>query len=162
MPMGSTPTLDTTSPFGPFRIGDTVKHRPSGETWLVAAVDGDSLYPAGWPESCARTADCELVEAASDEDHVRAVLLVRGSTGRRAALAEAHGCSVCTRALTAYRNPDDSGNRLRPEARCIGCGAMGCTTAWGDWCFRCNVERMDRISGQLEAVAANLKARSTS
>ena len=84
----------------PFRIGDTVLHAPSGETWIVAAVDGEDLFPAGWPESLARTSDCSLVRAATDEQHARFVREVRKSSGLRAARARAHGCSVCATSET--------------------------------------------------------------
>jgi hypothetical protein len=80
----------------PFRIGDHVRHGPTGETWIVAAVDGADLWPAGWPESCARVADCELAEACDDERHAFFVGVVRRSDGRRGSLARAHTCSVCT------------------------------------------------------------------
>lgn len=47
---------------------DEVLHRPTGETWLVAVVDGDQLIPCGWPLSYAKTSDCELTKAATDEE----------------------------------------------------------------------------------------------
>jgi hypothetical protein len=53
-----------------------------------------------------------------------------------------------------YADPAHKGNRLRPRVRCVGCGAKGCVTAWGPWCFKCNVERMDRISATLEPIRA--------
>ena len=43
--------------------GDIVHHGPSGEDWVVAFVRGDRLTACGWPESEARLADCELIEA---------------------------------------------------------------------------------------------------
>ncbi len=48
-----------------------MKHRPSGETWVLAcdAYDGYVL-PAGWPCSHALASDCELVRAATDEERV--------------------------------------------------------------------------------------------
>jgi hypothetical protein len=46
--------------------GDSVFHRPSGETWLVAYVQGDRLAWCGWPEGEANVADCQLVRKASD------------------------------------------------------------------------------------------------
>jgi hypothetical protein len=49
---------------------DAVLHRPTGETWLVAFVDGDRLTPCGWPLSQAALADCELVRAATDEQRI--------------------------------------------------------------------------------------------
>jgi hypothetical protein len=53
-----------------FRTGDTVYHRPSGETWLVAFADEHDLLPAGWPCTIANPSDCELRKAASDEAHL--------------------------------------------------------------------------------------------
>ena len=47
--------------------GDTVKHGPTGETWLVAFVDGDRLAWCGWPEGTANVSDCTLVRKATDE-----------------------------------------------------------------------------------------------
>lgn len=55
--------------------------------------------------------------------------------------------------MIAYKDPNHPGNRIRPKVRCIGCGALGCVTYWGDWCFTCNVERMDRITVSLEDLA---------
>mgnify|MGYP001214789748 CR=1 FL=1 len=57
------------------RTGDTVYHRPSMETWVVAAVwerDGTMAW-CGWPPGRAQIADCDLVTACSDAEH-RALL----------------------------------------------------------------------------------------
>lgn len=51
------------------RAGDTVKHRPSGETWSVAYVKGEWLAWCGWPPGEAKVTDCELVESCSDAEH---------------------------------------------------------------------------------------------
>ena len=59
-----------------------------------------------------------------------------------------------------YADPTHPGNALRPGVRCHGCGALICTTAWGDWCFSCNVARLDRITAGLEqlcGVATNTR-----
>ena len=53
----------------------------------------------------------------------------------------------------AWADPEHHGNKLRPRVHCIGCGELGCVTYWGPWCFKCNVERMDRINGKFEAIA---------
>jgi len=45
------------------KAGDTVLHRPTGETWVLLRVKDGYVYPAGWPQSRAREKDCELVEA---------------------------------------------------------------------------------------------------
>ena len=61
------------------RAGDTVLHRPTGETWVLAwgdaadtwGCDGTigSVSACGWPESIARMSDCDLVTACSDAEH---------------------------------------------------------------------------------------------
>ncbi len=46
------------------KAGDTVKHIPTGETWLVCGVNYKSgdLVPCGYPfPSVAKIADCELI-----------------------------------------------------------------------------------------------------
>ena len=52
----------------------------------------------------------------------------------------------------AYKDPLHPGNAMRPKVRCLGCGKLGCITAWGKWCFKCNVERMERINAQFDKV----------
>lgn len=44
--------------------GDTVKHGPTGETWIVAYVRGDRLAWVGWPEGEASLEHCTLVQKA--------------------------------------------------------------------------------------------------
>jgi hypothetical protein len=79
-----------------------VRHGPSGETWVLAAVDGEHVYPAGWPPSRAEAGDCTLVEAADDAEHVRMVTEAAerdsGDCSRRWQLANAHDCDACQRA----------------------------------------------------------------
>lgn len=55
------------------RCGDHVFHTPSGESWVVAFSDGDSLVPSGWPATIARLADCKVTHLCTDEDHRAAV-----------------------------------------------------------------------------------------
>lgn len=64
------------------RVGDVVKHRPSGETWMISAMDGDRLIPGGWPETIAKVSDCDLLESASDEDHMEVLTRVAKSDSR--------------------------------------------------------------------------------
>lgn len=54
------------------KTGDTVKHLPTGETWVVTSMreDGVELAAFGWPETIAYTSDCKLVESCTDEDRV--------------------------------------------------------------------------------------------
>ncbi len=71
-----------------FQAGDSVLHRPSGETWLLACDQERSyVYPAGWPECRASAADCVLVEAASEAERLATLGAVSHSIGIRASLA---------------------------------------------------------------------------
>lgn len=56
--------------FRKFKAGDTVLHRPTGETWSLVADEKDGwVTPGGWPPSQGRAEDCKLVEAVpQDED----------------------------------------------------------------------------------------------
>lgn len=74
--------MDTTL----IRAGDHVRHRPSGETWVVAFADYESgdLAWCGWPEGLARLADCYLVQKASDDEHARIVAQIIDAGGMRA------------------------------------------------------------------------------
>jgi PRTRC genetic system protein C len=49
-------------------IADHVRHQPSGEDWVVARVDGEHLWPAGWPRTRALLSDCLLVRKATDKE----------------------------------------------------------------------------------------------
>jgi hypothetical protein len=72
------------------RTGDTVFHKPTGEKWLVAYVDGDRLAWCGWPEGEARLSDCELVRACDDERHWELVNhIAKSASGRRAGMCQA-------------------------------------------------------------------------
>src|SRR5580704_7673683 len=59
------------APPPPLRCGDKVFHSPTGETWIVAFVDGDRLAWCGWPDGEAKVSDCTLVEAVDDAGHLR-------------------------------------------------------------------------------------------
>lgn len=89
------------------RAGDTVRHGPSGETWLVAAVRGADLAPAGWPEGIARIEDCELVESGSDLEHVdmveRARRLPSPDCRRFMSAEHLEACLVCQVAAVERR-----------------------------------------------------------
>ena len=60
--------------------------------------------------------------------------------------------------LPAYKDPDHLSNAIRPRIRCWGCGGLGCVGKhWGNWCFECNVKRIERISGALEQLRKGWK-----
>lgn len=72
------------------RCGDTVKHRPSGEVWMVAYADEqrNELSWFGWPDGVARLSDCELVDACSNEEHASRVReAVAAKVGNRSSQA---------------------------------------------------------------------------
>lgn len=55
-----------------FRAGDHVHHHPSGEHWLLACDESDGyVLPGGWPETMARSSDCTLLKAATDEERLK-------------------------------------------------------------------------------------------
>ena len=55
-----------------------------------------------------------------------------------------------------WADPNSSGNKIRPDVKCIGCGAMGCITHWGPWCFDCNVKRMTRLDKSFSDLAESV------
>lgn len=60
-----------------------------------------------------------------------------------------------------FADPHHPGNAIRPNVKCLGCGVMGCTTAWGPWCFDCNVKRMDHLDARFAELEASLTKRPT-
>lgn len=71
------------------RTGDHVKHGPTGETWVVAYVDGDRMSWLGWPPGEARIADCTVIKESSDEEHERILRqLLASQDGKRARMAQ--------------------------------------------------------------------------
>lgn len=84
----------------PIRAGDHVHHRPSGEDWVVAYVDGDYLAPCGWPNGEAKLSDCVLKKSCSDEEHAAILLEIakvddKRGVKARAAIAAAKGGAPC-------------------------------------------------------------------
>lgn len=47
--------------------GDTVIHTPTGEEWLVAVVENNTLCCCGWPATLVKVEDCVLTEKATPE-----------------------------------------------------------------------------------------------
>jgi hypothetical protein len=57
--------------------------------------------------------------------------------------------------LIAYKDPNHPSNKIRPKVQCSMCGTMGCVGRhWGNWCFDCNVKRIDGISKTLESMVS--------
>ena len=64
---------------------------------------------------------------------------------------------ILTDAENPWKDRDHPGNKIRPRVVCIGCGTKGCITAWGPWCFECNVERMTRLNRRFDEIRASLE-----
>ena len=86
----------------PLRTGDTVKHIPTGETWVVAYADHErgKLAWCGWPEGEANIGDCLLLEQATDEQYLSLLREIAEMTGadRRGRMARL--------ALSRMESPD--------------------------------------------------------
>lgn len=68
------------------QTGDTVLHKPTGETWLVAYERDGRLAWCGWPEGEAKTEDCELLEKGTPEGRqslLKDMAAMRGDDARR-------------------------------------------------------------------------------
>lgn len=81
----------------PFRTGDSILHKPSGEVWVCAWADSATGYLSwlGWPPGEAKISDFELAKAATDEEHWKFLRDLKKSARRDAA-----------RALRLYGDPD--------------------------------------------------------
>lgn len=68
----------------PFRTGDSILHKPSGETWVCAWADPATgyLFWLGWPPGEARISDFELAKAVDDEGHRKWLLELKHSARR--------------------------------------------------------------------------------
>lgn len=67
------------------RCGDTVLHRPSGESWVVAWAEYDDLAWTGWPNGIARLADCDVTHRCTDAEHEKSVRIWVGVDDPRSA-----------------------------------------------------------------------------
>ncbi|MEM1354317.1 MAG: hypothetical protein AAGH88_05480 [Planctomycetota bacterium] len=66
--------------------GDRVYHRPTGETWLVARVDGDRVYWCGYPfGGFGSLGDCQLEGRASEDERAKLLAKIASSRGRTGA-----------------------------------------------------------------------------
>lgn len=91
----------------PPRAGDHVLHHPTGETWVVAYVDGDYLAWCGWPEGEANLSDCTIVKRCSDDEHIQRLDDIANSSGKRARMAQSK--------LSEFAHPRFSGLEREKE-----------------------------------------------
>lgn len=84
-------------PKPPFRTGDSILHKPTGETWVCAWADPETGYLSwlGWPPGEAKISDFELAKAVTDEEHRDRLRDLKESARPDAA-----------RALRLYGDPD--------------------------------------------------------
>jgi hypothetical protein len=125
--------------------GDTVRHGPSGEEWVVAYVSGDHLVCCGWPQTSALLSDCILLEKATAEERSKRLAEMasisesdsRGDHARRTIENE----RVPTPAsLAAHPAPTDAhGNAFDPKTRTVPAAVpqppprrVGCVHGFGN------------------------------
>lgn len=51
-----------------------------------------------------------------------------------------------------WADPDHPSYHKVKTENCLGCGYACAKSAWGAWCYTCNVKRMTRINERLEPV----------
>lgn len=51
-----------------------------------------------------------------------------------------------------WAEPDHPSYHKEKTENCLGCGYACAKSAWGAWCYTCNVKRMTRINERLEPV----------
>lgn len=56
--------------------------------------------------------------------------------------------------VEAWRDPENY--KTGRIVRCWGCKAKCHQNHWGNWCYDCNVKRIDRINGQFAAFEASI------
>lgn len=100
----------------PFRTGDAVKHKPSGETWLVAYCERGYVCCCGWPESLAPVADCELHRKGTDAE-CEELLQLMGRPGR-----EFDSRAAYARRVFEKRNQMNSGAGPAAQSAVAGVG----------------------------------------
>lgn len=47
-------------------------------------------------------------------------------------------------------------SRKRGKHHCLGCGASCTYTAWGPWCYPCNVQRMEGLNKSMAELARSI------
>lgn len=138
-----------------------MRHRPSGEEWVVAYQDGEYMAWCGWPEGEARAADCEVIRTATDAEHLALLLSLTTGTDKRARLARAAlealpapaweppgtlTCESCGRRvgllLGGFCSTCLSAERRLDAVACERCGRRT-NVVWGGLCSDC-VEKEPR------------------
>jgi hypothetical protein len=98
---------------------DHVKHGPTGETWVVAYVDGDRLAWCGWPEGEAKLADCELVKKATESERDELLQQMANSRDDRRSSYATHRLNIkCDNSAVSVGSADpitQRGNMTTPK-----------------------------------------------
>jgi len=119
--------------------GDTVRHTPSGENWLVAYVTGGMLCACGWPCTLVPVTECTLTEKATAEK--RLDLLQQLASGQ----ADDPRRSHALRALTTAQPNAASGAEVASTAPVL--------PIWWQWFIQNICELPDRNSPEDEPEA---------
>ncbi|MGU3668616.1 hypothetical protein ACLBX9_30915 [Methylobacterium sp. A49B] len=88
----------------PFRTGDSILHKPSGDTWVWADPATGYLSWLGWPPGEAKISDFKLAKAATDEEHRERLRDLKQSGG-----------SIAARALRLYGDPVEAAVLREPR-----------------------------------------------
>jgi len=93
--------------------GDVVRHAPTGEEWILACdEERGEVMPCGWPMCIAKSKDCALVKAATEDEMLKTWAEKRVSESSRD-----------WRTLTARRQwPDEKAHLRQPDynpAQCL-------------------------------------------
>ena len=59
--------------------------------------------------------------------------------------------------MLAYQNQEHPSYLGRKIVKCYGCGTKCSKSAWGNWCYPCNVKRLDQISATLNNMVEHAK-----
>jgi len=55
------------------RAGDTIKHKPSGQNYVIGWIEGFELGTLSAPQQVLAIADCELLHACDDATHAQVI-----------------------------------------------------------------------------------------
>lgn len=55
-----------------------------------------------------------------------------------------------------WRDPDHPSYNGKPTHKCLGCRELVPYSAWGPWCYQCNVTRTERINKSMAQIARSI------
>ncbi len=150
--------------------GDTVRHIPSDESWIVAFVEGGKLCACGWPCSLVPVSECVLIEKATPEARLKLLndmASMKSSDPRRehARRALCAGASESTEAAPLRAHPAAAGLVNRFASHCAFLWQHGgCTPLAAAQSQSASTEHRDALMklSQFAHTAAHMSARDAS